>query len=231
MLKLPRSVNNENFVLVALKADNFPILGETHGICAIAGYLRAKFNNINVKTFDLQIDSISDLITYLKTFKPSLVCLSLKFNTIDQFCLIYNVIKTIPSKERPVIIVGNAIPTFNGRLLLKEYYDDVIVGIGEGEIILEDMYRYLNGEIPLKEVRNIMYLYKNEIHTNPIDYLESKEIVIPDRSNTKKFFELGFEVYIEGSRGCAYGNCTICSCSDFLGSKNKEKNGVLGLLS
>lgn len=223
MQELPKSVVRENIVLIALKADNFPILGETHGICAIAGYLRAKFNNINVKTFDLQIDSISDLITYLKTYKPSLVGLSLKFNTIDQFCLIYNVIKsTMPIRERPVIVVGNAIPTFNGKLLLKEYYSDIIVGIGEGEIILEDMYRYLNEEIPFKEVRNIMYLYKNEIRTNPIHYLESKEIVLPDRSNTKKFFELGFEVYIEGSRGCAYGNCTICSCSDFLGSKNRE---------
>lgn len=223
MLKLPKSVIIENIILIALKADNFPILGETHGICAIAGYLRTKFQNINVKIFDLQIDSISDLITYLKTYKPSLVGLSLKFNTIDQFCLIYNIIKTtIPSKERPLIIVGNAIPTFNGNLLLKEYYSDIIVGIGEGEIIFEDMYRYLNEDIPFKEVRNIMYLHKNDIHTNPIEYLESKEIVLPDRNNTKKFFELGFEVYIEGSRGCAYGNCTICSCSDFLGSKNLE---------
>lgn len=216
------NIDKNLVVLVALHPEKFPILGESHGIAAISGYLKYKFPHIRVKTFDLQIANSEDVLQYINESKPCIVGFSVKLYTFEQVQYFYKELSGNISEYRPLIVMGNAVPTFNGEYILKHYFKDVIISSGEGEYTFEDLYKYVHGDIALSDVRNISYYENEKVVQNNKVYFDSSEIYLPDRSNTKYFFDTGNEVYVEGSRGCAYGGCTICACSDFLGSKDKS---------
>lgn len=44
-------------------------------------------------------------------------------------------------------------------------------------------------------------------------------MAVADRRYSHLYYDRGGEVYVEGSRGCAYCACSICECRDFLGSR------------
>lgn len=214
-------MNNNLIVLIALHSDKFPSLGESHGVCAISGYIKSRFPKVQVKIFDLQIHARNYIMQYIISHRPFIVGLSVKLYTFNQVDYFYQQISLIPILERPIIVLGNAVPTFNGEYILREKYNDVIIGFGEGEYTFRDLILYNQGKIELKDVCNIMYLHRGTIKKNINKYVLPYDIVLPDRTNTKKFYLGGNEVYIEGSRGCAYSACTICACKDFLGSRKK----------
>lgn len=215
-------MNNKLVGLVALHSDKFPILGEAHGVCAISGYLKNKFSDIEIQIYDLQIDTIDQFLIFIKEEKPGLIGISVKLYTFNQLKILYKLIKHTFSKEyQPTIVLGNAIPNFNGRFILENYFDDIIIAVGEGEISMEGLYNYVNGLICLNQVQNIYYKESDKIIESNKVYLDSELIALPDRRNTKRFVDLGCEIYVEGSRGCSYGNCSICSCNEFLGAKSK----------
>lgn len=108
-------------------------------------------------------------------------------------------------------------------MILKKYLPHAIIGIGEGEIVMGDMYQYIMGSRPLREVRNILYIENGQIRQPEKQYLDTKLIALPDRSNSEEFYKQRGEVYIEGSRGCAFGKCSFCTCCYSLGSI-KENN-------
>lgn len=215
-------MNKKLVGLVALHSDKFPILGEAHGLCAIAGYLQNKFSNIEIGLYDLQIDTIDQFLHFINLEKPGLIGISVKLYTFDQLKILYKLLKDSFSKEyQPTIVLGNAIPNFNGRYILENYFDDIIIAIGEGEIAMEGLYKYVNASISLNQVQNIYYKECGKIIESNKVYLDSNLIALPDRRNTKRFADLNCEIYIEGSRGCSYGNCSICSCNNFLGANSK----------
>ncbi len=219
-----KQTDKNKIVLVALNAEKFPFFGESHGVCAISGYLKSKFFDVQVTTFDLQLNSYSEIIEFIKKEKPAILGISSKLLTFNHLETFYKQIKRdIKADQNPLIVVGNAIPNFNGQLILEKYLPDVIVGIGEGELVVGDLFRYVQGEIPFEKIRNIQYIDNGKIKNSTIEYLDGIDIKLPDRTNSKKFYDFGAEVYIEGSRGCGYCICTICSCNEFLGSKLKSK--------
>ena len=216
--------NRNKFILVALHAQNFPFTGESHGICALSGYIKTHYPEIDVDIYDLQISDMTDLLEAIIKNRPVILGISAKLQTFDQMQILYSRLKTtIPIDQMPILVMGNAIPNFNGQLILEEYYKDIIVARAEGEIVFDDLIAYIRGIKKLQETRNISFWDGDKIHVSPKDYLDGDFIPMPDRSNSWKFYELGGEVYLECSRGCAYGNCTFCSCSEFLGSKQKSK--------
>ena len=131
-------MNTELLILIALHSTKFPILGESHGVCAIAGYLRAIYPNVRVKIFDLQIHHKDEIIKYIKKESPAIVGLSVKLYTFNQAIEFYNELSKLPKDHKPLIVLGNAIPTFNGEYILNKYFNDVIISIGEGEYTFED---------------------------------------------------------------------------------------------
>lgn len=219
-----RNATREKVFLVALHTEKFPFIGESHGISAIAGYLKSRFKNIQVTTIDLQLYTLEQLIELIKTNRPAIVGISVKLQTFNQLLQFYNFMqKVISPNYFPLIIIGNTIPNHQGKTILDRYLPDVIVGIGEGEIALHDLYLYMNGKLSLEKVRNILYKKDGKIHENSVDWLDGADIALPDRTNSSKFYQLGGLVFIEGSRGCSYGGCTICSSNELLGSKIKTK--------
>lgn len=219
-----KSIEKKNVILVALHPNEFPFIGESHGISIISGYLKSKFDNINVYLYDQQLDSLDEIIKAIKLYKPSILGVAVKMKTFDQMQILYERIGAeIPKEQRPYIVLGNSIPHFNGETILTKYFNDVFIGLGEGEIIMSDLYNYIHKKQSFESIRNIMCMKDGKIHSTKRSYLSGAEILLPDRSRTSEFYKKGGEVYIEASRGCAYCGCKICECRDFLGSKAASK--------
>lgn len=212
-------LNKNLFVFIGLHADRFPILGESHGVCAISGYLKKTIPTLNTQVFDMQVNNKEEILGYIVRHKPVLIGLSVKLYTFKQLLEIYDFIHTIPEEDQALLVLGNAIPNFNGEFILENFFKDVIISIGEGEMTYEDLYNSIHYGLSIGKIRNIYYLENEKITKSSKVYLRGDKIFPPYRGNSLTFFNNGAEVYIEGSRGCAYGNCSICACADFLGSR------------
>lgn len=220
-----RTKGNHNILyLVALYPDSkFPFMGESLGICAIAGYLQGKYgDSLSVKLYDQQKDSDEEIISHILADRPAIIGISIKVFSFSKFVLLYGLLKSEVFKHyTPLIVIGNSVAHFSGESILTEYgFHDVIVSLGEGEVSFSSLYQYVCGNIKLENVNNIMYYQDGEIHRTSFHYLDKSEIPIADRSFTEDFYNKDGEIYIEASRGCAYCSCSICECRYFLGATN-----------
>lgn len=97
---IPVETDKSKVALVALKAEKFPFIGESHGICAISGYLKKTFPEIKVSIFDLQVTALGVILKYIETEKPCLLGVSVKFQTFDQLLELHQLLCTHIHKAR-----------------------------------------------------------------------------------------------------------------------------------
>lgn len=215
-------------VLIALyPKHHFPFIGESQGICAISGYLTSVFpNEAKTYIFDQQIDADNEILSAITSIKPDVIGFSLKMGTMNQFDSLYASIKQILYTDdaySPLLVVGNSVAIFDGDYLLSRY-PDVILSIGEGEISFHDIILFLSKKIPFEAIRNIKSASVNNLGIpSQKEYYYFDDICYSDRRFSAKYYEQGGEVYIEGSRGCAYCSCSICECKQLLGSSSVFK--------
>lgn len=212
--------------LIALYPDSkFPFMGESLGICAIAGYLQGKYgNSLSVKMYDQQRDNDEEIISHILTDRPAIIGLSIKVFSFSKFVHFYELLKSeVFQHYTPLVVIGNSVAHFSGESILTEYgFSDVIVSLGEGEVSFSGLYQFVGGKIKLEEVNNIMYYQDGTIHNTSFHYLDKKEIPMADRTFTHDFYNKDGEIYLEASRGCAYCSCSICECRYFLGATNPK---------
>lgn len=198
-------------------------MGESLGICAIAGYLQGKYgDSLSVKLYDQQKDSDEEIISHILADRPAVIGISIKVFSFAKFVQFYELLtsKVFPYYT-PLIVIGNSVAHFSGESILTEYgFHDVIVSLGEGEVSFFGLYQYVNGKIKLEDINNIMYYQDGIIRRTSFNYLDKDEIPIADRTFTQDFYNKDGEIYIEASRGCAYCSCSICECRYFLGATN-----------
>ena len=210
--------------LVALYPDSkFPFMGESLGICAIAGYLQGKYDDsLSVRLFDQQRDNNDGIISHILADRPAIIGISIKVFSFSKFVQFYRLLKSeVFPYYTPLIVIGNSVAHFSGESMLTEYgFNDVIVSMGEGEVSFSGLYQYVSGKIKLEDVCNIMYYQDGFIRRTSFHYLDKDEIPIADRTFTQDFYNKDGEIYIEASRGCAYCSCSICECRYFLGATN-----------
>lgn len=213
--------------LIALFPSNkFPLIGESHGICVISGYLRKKFDdNVDIVLFDQQINSNEEIISGIINFKPDIIGFSIKIGTLPELETLIPILKQHYDEsgiDSPIMVFGNSVAHFNHEYLLKKYPQSII-SFGEGEVSFEDLVLFAKKELSdMSRIRNIAFVEAGSIIKTRFEYLSSSKIAQADRRNSIKFYSQGGEVYIEGSRGCYYCGCSICECRLFLGSKNIE---------
>lgn len=214
--------NPQTIFLIALHPQNFPFIGESHGICAISGFLKEHFGDtLETYLYDQQLNDNDTIINDIIESKPDIIGISVKMFTFEGFVQLYTLLsENVFPIYHPIIVIGNSVAHFSGEYILKKReYNDVIVSLGEGEVSWGDLIRYSRGEIQLNKVRNIIYYSNGCCVKTKYEYLNKALIPIADRRHSKKYFDRGGEVYIEASRGCNYCGCSICECRDFLGSR------------
>ncbi|MCD8032149.1 MAG: radical SAM protein [Bacteroides sp.] len=215
-----RPENRNHICLIALHpTDKFPFIGESQGICAISGYLQTTYPEVSVWLYDQQTTSLEKMIEGILEHRPALVGISVKISTYPEFRKLYaQMSQSVFPVYKPLIVAGNSVPHFSGEEILRNHYPDIIVSLGEGEVSFGDLYEYVQHRREFTAVRNIMYRKGEEVVRSGFAYLDKERIPFADRCYSLIYYNRGGEVYIEGSRGCAYCACSICECRLFLGS-------------
>ncbi len=97
----------------------------------------------------------------------------------------------------------------------KEFFeifaDSVSVEEGEGPILYTA--KYINGEIPIEEVPNFIYLKGGEVKQNPkMKAIKLNEIANMDLTGYKldKYYTPELIMPYQSSRGCYWGKCSFC---------------------
>ncbi len=143
-----------------------------------------------------------------------------------------NMLKTAYSKGECHINIGG---NFFGRVkdaVVKnpEFFDlfcDSLL-VEEGERPVVELAKYVNGEIKIEEVSNLIYKKGDEVFVNETKKpmkLDEMSIVSLDGYDFTKYFAPEIILPFQSSRGCYWGKCSFCD-QDFgqnFNVKNVEK--------
>ncbi|MBQ8886100.1 MAG: radical SAM protein [Candidatus Gastranaerophilales bacterium] len=195
-----------------------------------------KFNYETIKYFVLDkssnifIEYYEDKIKEILDKKSKFIAISL--NSSSQIMPGLTLTYLLKQKTNAHINIGG---NFFGRItdeLLnhKEFFelfaDSVSIEEGEGPIV--EFARFINNEIPIENVPNLIYikdekLFKNE-KIKPLKLNEIANINLDDY-DLKKYFSPQIVLPFQSSRGCYWGKCSFCD-QDFgmnFNSKNVDK--------
>lgn len=112
--------------------------------------------------------------------------------------------------HRPRIFVGNVVATYGYEQLLEDY-PDIVCMLGEGEEsfvqIVESMRK---GNLELEGIHNLAYWRDGAIHLTGRRVANLDEYVKPLRMFNGFLLANRGIARIEGSRGCAWQQCSFC---------------------
>lgn len=108
-----------------------------------------------------------------------------------------------------ILFGGSDITYYKEKYLLN--FDSIDYAIyQEGEYALPLFLEYVNGNIPIEEVPNLIYRKDGKIAINnsitPCDF----DKIVPDFSDLKLQLYLTHALPMQISRGCSWGRCTYC---------------------
>jgi radical SAM superfamily enzyme YgiQ (UPF0313 family) len=113
------------------------------------------------------------------------------------------------------VVIGGSFVTFNYQKIISLY--DVICCMGEGEITLQMLVKYLNNEISLTDIKGIAFRgsrvgnqEKAVIYQNRKKLFTLYGSGTPNPENLAWTIEKSGMIWAEASRGCYWG-CTFCS--------------------
>lgn len=111
------------------------------------------------------------------------------------------------------VVIGGPSVTFNYEKIINLY--DVICCMGEGEITLRNLVKYLNNEILLTDIQGIAFRGSRIANQKKVVYQKRKKLFAlsgsgtPNPENLAWTLEKKGMIWAEASRGC-YWNCTFC---------------------
>lgn len=196
-------------------------ISESLGPETLAGHLRGTLGErVKVDHIDLQIED-NPLLAVEKAVekKPDIFGISVKIGATNQLDSIMGngTVSNWMQTEEPIVVLGGVTPTFASIELLKRY-PNTIIARGESEITVQELYRYLKGEVELEQVPGISFYRDGNIVTTTERRIDLAKLHFPARITTKKLHsDFNGMVWFEGSRGCDHF-CTFCSRRSLRGS-------------
>lgn len=113
-----------------------------------------------------------------------------------------------------------------------EVYDFTIWG--EGENSLHQLCRYLENEIPIEEVPNLVYRIGDEVRfTKGNRSFSDLSLIKPDYSDyfdflkTNEIHDMNILLPIESSRGCHWNKCKFCFLTEGYRNRSKNNNSII----
>ncbi len=191
------------------------------GVGYIAGVLQKE--GYKVKVLDLNVETIK--ISSIPYQDFDIVGIS---TDTTRYPLAINIAKYAKAKDCKVVI-GGPHTTFLDKETLETGFIDYVVR-GEGEYILLDLIRALEGKKDISDVKGISYIKDGELIRNPnaelIKDLDSlpfpaRNLLPMDRYTAK--LDGTYATSLVTSRGCPF-NCSFCSASAFSGVEWRSRS-------
>lgn len=168
-------------------------------------------------------DPAFNIVSDLFQKRPDVIGFSCYIWNIEETIRVIKMLKTVLPNVK--IVLGGPEVSYDVHDWLKKYEDIDFIVMGEGEVSFKELLHYMNGDMPLDEVRGICYLVdgKVKIHAQP-PKIDLRELATPFRFE-EDLPHLGKRIqYIETSRGCPF-QCQFCLSSIEVGVRyfNREK--------
>lgn len=213
---LADSEGTARVAFVGLYSNQYPSIGESHGLSAVAGVADALSDELDleVRVLDLVefgIEGDAQIVDLVEQWKPHVLALALNYGT-------YSVLKRVLAKLRdsqasnPLIVIGGALATYQAQTILTELSHNACVVIGEGELATDGLLRRLRDGRPLTDVPSLAFaltetttIAKTQRELVPLDAQPS-----PARSHLVPLIKTGGQIFVESSRGCSWAACTFC---------------------
>ena len=197
------------------KAINRPLAVET-----LAGVLVTQMGEqVQVKTANAEEDGgIEGVIEQIKQERPQVLALSVSFGALRRHLpIVMDYIRSMPSEDRPVVILGNIVASYNVDTILKDY-PEVIISTGQGEGAIVDIVKYSRGEIAKAEIRDVVFLEAGEKKAGPTtrESFITLGLGLPSVDSISKVLSSGGSVSLQASRGCPFA-CLMCDRRQMLG--------------
>jgi hypothetical protein len=176
-------------------------------ICSLAAHLRQR-QIAEVHLIDMQLDdSIDAAVQAVLVLDPKIIGVSVSFGQTDVAIDLLRRLYAQPN--RPLVVLGNVIASFAAGTFLK-LFPDLIIAKSEGEITLDQLIEFTNGERELDQVTGIIYQHNGDLRQSvPMD-VPMKETPLPSMDLVEAIARRGGALTMELSRGCFHSACTFC---------------------
>ena len=192
-------------------------LNEPLGIEMLAGTLMDQVPDVGV---DLRWENAASNPSMPDLQGFEVVGLSVKLGTLQLLTRIIEVIRTLP--RHPVILLGDALPTFAVREILA-LFPEVICVLGEGETVLRMLVENVLGlgrvtPETLARIPNLAFMSQGTVVLTERFQENTKTLCEPDRRFAGWTLRRRGILRVEGSRGCSWSRCQFCCVKSKYGS-------------
>lgn len=167
------------------------------------------------KTSNIFIDYFNSKLDEILAYNADFIAISL--NSSSQIVAGLTLTHLLKQKTKAHInIGGNFFGRIADELKRKEEFfelfcDSVSVEEGEGPIL--ETAKFINGKIPIEEVKNLLYFKDGEVYQNekmtPVKLNYTSGLDFDDYDFSKYFSPIIVTPY-QASRGCYWGKCSFC---------------------
>ncbi len=196
------------------------------GLAQLAAVL--EINGVDVQIIDCNASHLTwgDLQQAMADAQPTLVGASAMTTFFPEALRVMQMAKGLD--EDIFTVVGGPHVTFTAQETLENHPEIDIVGRGEGERVILDLVRCLDGSGDLAEVKGIAFRHEGQVVQTPLpEPVEVDEIPLPAYHllPMESYYFTVFQKFctVLTSRGCPY-NCTFCSERTFWGPGWRPKD-------
>jgi|GEM_PF-1340325 len=215
----PEEVDVTNVVLAFLversegvKVD-YPL-----GMTTIAGAIQTIYkDSVKISQMhNLMAPDLQPVFDKIKAEKPYILGLSVYFGALDELEKMMAFVRGLPEEERPLVVLGNVVATYNVEYLL-ERYPEVLIAVGFGEAAMSGIVKYVKGQTGREGIPDIAFVENGQVIRNvKTRGIQLGRALIPE-DILKASLADGGQFYAETSRGCVF-SCAICDRATFQGS-------------
>ncbi|MCL2722175.1 MAG: cobalamin-dependent protein [Treponema sp.] len=221
--------NNIKIVLVAIYSEKFAMIGESHGISVIAGELISKkivktenLLVVDMYAYDQNVPK-EDIFSEIIRFNPNMIGFSCPYGSYDYLKDIYSKKKFSDIVPKPLIVFGGALPTYIPEKYLIEIDNTAVAIRGEGEEAICALVESLITTKELSSINNISFYKSGTIIHNKRKQVNLKNVALPYRNHIPNLLKVNAQIFVENSRGCAWGKCYFCSRDIYLDDYKSTK--------
>jgi radical SAM superfamily enzyme YgiQ (UPF0313 family) len=206
-----------NAVLVSLYSKNYPAIGESHGLSAVAGELMASMppERLQLRVLDMVEwgeEDCSRVLRLIDEIEANVLAIGLPYGTFSVFKGQYASLRSALHGTKPLVALGGPMATYLSTEILHEVASDAIVIVGEAELALPAVVEAWQHGHSMERIPNLHYIDhvpEQDVRTQR-QLVDISKTAPPYRAHIRGIHGRGGQVYIESSRGCSWAACTFC---------------------
>ncbi len=208
------NLRRHTLLLVSIYSEQYPSIGESHGISVLASYVKTHMKHIikDVIILDLAANQESDLskiIDVIVRKQPDIIGFSVNYGAYAVLKEHYPNIKK-HMHEKMLTLFGGPLATYIPLELLKTIDDKAVTIQGQGEEALCSVILKWRQNKSLCNISNISFLKEGVFKSNKRKQVNINNIPPPERQHLVEPYLNGAQIFLETSRGCHWAVCSFC---------------------